>query len=220
MIHSCAVKISEWCGKSLGSSEEERQVVQYGMEIVLDTAMKIAVILLAGLATGKLPAFAASLACFCSLRYWAGGIHCKTSFRCLVAMLAVCTGSVYSAFWLEQFGEAPFWMAAVFGCLCLALFAPGETGKSGFLSQKKRLQKKLGAVLWMAGGVILAVIINHSWWRWVLITPMFIEAISVIPCEMRKEKRHEERESGKSDQGTGGSIREKSGEQKADYDAL
>ena len=203
MIHTCAVKISGWCVRCLGNSEEERQVIQYGIEVILDAVGKTAAILLAGALMGRAPAFAASLVFFCSLRYWAGGIHCKTSFRCLIAMLAICLISVYGAFWLENSGEGLFWAIAAFCYACMLFLAPGETGKSEFLDLKARRQKKLGSVLWMTGELILIAIINHSWWRWVLFLPMFIETISIIPCEMRKERGHEEHKSSKSDQETG-----------------
>ena len=115
MIHTCAVKISGWCVRCLGNSEEERQVIQYGIEVILDAVGKTAAILLAGALMGRAPAFAASLVFFCSLRYWAGGIHCKTSFRCLIAMLAICQISVYGAFWLENSGEGLLRLYALFG---------------------------------------------------------------------------------------------------------
>ena len=106
MIHNCAVKISEWCSQSLGGSEEEREVIAYGLEVLLDTLVKAVVILTAGVITGKPAAFGAVLVILCSLRYWAGGVHCKTGFRCLVVMLGICFISVYGAFLLEKTGEA------------------------------------------------------------------------------------------------------------------
>ncbi len=208
MIHTCAVKISKWCSQSLGSSEDERQIVQYGLEVLLDTLSKALIILSTGILTGKAVAFAAVLVFLCSLRYWAGGIHCKTSFRCLIAMLGICFISVYGASWLEESSEGLFWILIVFCYLCMIIFAPGETGKGGFLSPEERRKKKLGAVLWMTGELFLILIINHSWWRWGLFLPIFIETISIIPCTMRKENPYEKRKDSKGNQGICREIRQ------------
>ena len=191
MIHKCAVKISEWCNKSLGDSEEERQVVQYGVEVILDTAVKAAVILLAGALTGKLLAFAAVTAVFCSLRYWAGGIHCKTSFRCQIAMLGICFISVYGAFLMEAAGKALLWFLTAACYLGMILLEQKKTKKGGFLPDYERKKKKIGAILWLTGELILIGFIGKLWWKWVLIIPIFIETITILLCKSGKERGHE-----------------------------
>ena len=199
MIHNCAVKISEWCSQSLGGSEEEREVIAYGLEVLLDTLVKAVVILTAGVITGKPAAFGAILVILCSLRYWAGGVHCKTGFRCLVVMLGICFVSVYGAFLLEKTGESLLWIAAAICYPCMFFFAPGETGKNGYLSVEERRKKKVVSILWMTGELILIGFLDLLWWKWVLFLPVFIETISTVPCTitMRKEKTHEKHKSGK-----------------------
>ena len=107
MIQAIACYISKWNKEKLGLSENERKVIEFGMEVFLDGCVKIILLLSIAFAFNRVKEFAVCLVCFCGLRYWAGGIHCKTTFRCLLAMILLCLLSVYTGEYISGIISAP-----------------------------------------------------------------------------------------------------------------
>lgn len=182
MIHKIAMEISVWCRNILDSTDEERQVIQYGIEVLLDGIIKTAILLTIGYFLGSPGEFGLSLFVFCSLRYWAGGIHCKTSMRCLVAMLLLCLISTYGGWCLSSFSGIIFWVIVTFTYLVLFLGAPGVTKISLDMSNAQKIRKRIGALIWMTMEYGGALVIGDVHLKWCIVIAVTIEALSVIPC--------------------------------------
>lgn len=182
MIHKIAIEISIWCGNILDSTDEEKQIIQYGIEVLLDGIIKVTVLFAIGNFLGCLREFGLSLLIFCSLRYWAGGAHCKTSARCLVAMLLLCLISTYSGRLLCSFSEIIFGGIAIVSYLVLFFCAPGLTKKSLDISEGQKIRKRIGAIAWMTIEYGSTLIIKNVHLKWCVVIAITIEVLSVIPC--------------------------------------
>lgn len=192
MIHKMAVSLSSWCRNAMSMEEEERQIVQYGLEVLLDALIKTVVLLAIGCLLGCPGEFGLSLLAFCSLRYWAGGIHCRTSAGCLGAMLLLCIVSTYGGKVFLAFPGTAFGVEAVFSYLILLCIAPGLTKKSSEMSDLQRRRKRFGALVWvtMEYGIVLAIENVHL--KWCIVIAIAMEVLSIIPCW--KEQKGQRRE--------------------------
>ena len=65
MIQTIACYISKWNKEKLGLSENERKVIEFGMEVFLDGCVKIIVLLSIAFAFNRVKEFAVCLVCFC-----------------------------------------------------------------------------------------------------------------------------------------------------------
>lgn len=132
MMQTIACYISKWNKEKLGLSENERKVIEFGMEVFLDGCVKIIVLLSVAFALNRVKEFAVCLLCFCGLRYWAGGIHCKTTFRCLLAMILLCLLSVYTGENISGIISTPSVINYLWGiCILIGgIKAPGQTTKA------------------------------------------------------------------------------------------
>jgi len=65
-------------------NEDEKEVVIYGLEIMLSTLVNILVVLLIGIVSNNLLETILYLLCFCSIRVFAGGFHANTQLSCLL----------------------------------------------------------------------------------------------------------------------------------------
>lgn len=191
MIHCWSAKISYWCSNVLQLTKEEQLVIQYGIEVTLDGIVKVIVLLLAGYLMGFLIEFMAVLLFFCSLRFWAGGVHCKTSFRCLCAMFLMCLVSVYGAALLQNSAVIIFYISMVIALFLLIFFAPGETVKNPITDEAVRRKKKSGSFFWGILECICICLITDIRWKWILFIAFLIEIISIIPCweSLKKTRR-------------------------------
>ena len=106
MIDRMAGKIAQWNKGILKLSEEESKVVEYGISVFLDSVFKFLVLLFISILIGKEIEFGLCLFSFCGLRYWAGGIHCSTRERCLIAMIVLCFITLWTSLIKEaEYGE-------------------------------------------------------------------------------------------------------------------
>lgn len=67
-------------------NEDEKEVVVYGLEIMLSTLVNVFVMLLIGIISHNLFATVIYLLCFCNIRVVAGGFHANTHLSCLLCL--------------------------------------------------------------------------------------------------------------------------------------
>lgn len=187
MISKTAIKISEWCVNIINVSGEEKQTIQFGLEVLYDTVAKLILIMTVGLCLGKITEFMVFLLAFCSLRYWAGGIHCKSRQGCTFVMLLMCTIAAYGARYLMKIPD--FFLVICLFVICAGMYfwAPGLTGKGFELNKDQIRRKRSGSCIWTLLACLVIYFIKDPYWRWVVSIAIAIEFLSIIPCR-RKSK--------------------------------
>lgn len=102
--------IADWCKKYGAVSDEDYPVVLYGIQVMLNTSLKLLGIFLVGVFLHRLAAVLLSTAVFCSMRYWTGGWHSRSHMGCFCTMLVPC---VFPALLLGVGWE---WKPWILGC--------------------------------------------------------------------------------------------------------
>ena len=188
MINRLSFKISKWCIEILNITEEERQVIHYGAEIILDAIVKLFFLTLIGILLGKPLEFLIALLSFCSLRYWAGGKHCRTSFRCLCFMIAMCIIATYVPGYLVLLPN----IILLYGMLILGIlvlvYAPAQTGKSIQLNSDAKKKKRIGSCIWIFIEFAAIVAIKSRYWKWLIFIAVLIEILSIVSIGETKAK--------------------------------
>lgn len=183
MIHKLAKKISYWNTDSLKLNECERQVVEYGLEVFMDGLGKLMILCLVGVGLDKTSSFLCVILAFCSLRYWAGGVHCKTNIGCLGAMIFISVVSVYGA---ELLQDIPQVVRMVVMLLCLGAViwkAPGQTDNTPRLNEESEIMKRKGSIVCALLLYILIFLIKETYWKVLILFSVFFETLSIIPCK-------------------------------------
>lgn len=183
MIHLMATKISYWNANLLKLSDTERQVVEYGIEVFVDGFIKLMVLILLGVGLGRASESLCVIFVFCGLRYWAGGIHCKTNIGCLGAMILVLVMSVYGAEVLKDIPEI-FSIIVMISCLGIIIWkAPGQTDYTPRLSKENERKKRRGAIVFVILLCIFIFLVEETYWKMLILLPMLGETLSIIPCK-------------------------------------
>ena len=73
---------------------ENREVYEYGLEILLSTAASVVCLMLAGAVLGRLTETIVFLAVFIALRSVAGGFHASTHMRCFLVMMGAYAAAI------------------------------------------------------------------------------------------------------------------------------
>lgn len=170
--------IADWCRKNVGLSDIEYMTVQYGIELTLNSILKILLILLIGLLFGVWRYFALILLVFSSTRTFAGGRHCNTHMGCFLSMLGICLCGMFFHSYIPVLPPIPRYILSVVILLVIIVFTPLNSLVNP-IEEKYIVRKRVGSLL-MA--IIWIVIMNYfSRISYCILIPLTIEALSILP---------------------------------------
>lgn len=149
------------------------EVMQYALNIIINTLLIIVTSLLIGWATGRLTDTAVSLFSFAVLRSFSGGLHLKTATACNIFSITLCTSIPHLSFLIKDH----LWIFNAFSLLLMLLFAPNPDANVQ-ISQRSYPLLKLIAVSLVATNFFI-----HSS---VLGLAFLAQSLTVIPLERRK----------------------------------
>lgn len=178
--------IAEWCCENTDVNGFSMEVTEYGLELMLNTSIKIMVLLLAGAITGRLPETAAVLAVFGCTRYFAGGYHCRTDLGCLGFMAGMCVLSVTAA---EMPLNEIFLIPALLFCVYEMIYhAPRNSVANPVSDRVILLRKRYGGLVCMGVLLLLISVMPDRGMKWLVAAPLFIEALTLSNIFQEEEE--------------------------------
>lgn len=185
-----ATVISDWCLKKNSVTPTQEIAIRYGIELFLNSLLKILLILLIGTIFGKGIETIIVISCFSILRGEAGGIHMKSSLGCFLSMSAIVIVSVLGAEVIPYFSKYVSILVIGISLIVISLYAPFTTKNNPITDKKIIKQKKWKAmiVVFILGVLIFITKDNHL--RALVLIPVIIEIITILPVWRRKEERN------------------------------
>lgn len=131
-VHHLAYKLSDYFVRKLFLSPRERDVLAYGLELILGETWKLLVLVVIGFLLNCVVEVMVVWITWVSVRIYSGGSHCTTFTRCLVFGHALLVGIVLLARALTALlpqGYLPvFLITSVLGAFYLIIkWAPADT---------------------------------------------------------------------------------------------
>lgn len=123
-------------------SEDEKEVVIYGLEAIVSTLVDILVILNIGIISDNLLGTIVYLLCFCSIRVLAGGYHANSYLSCLLCSIISYSFIVaVNSFVIQEYNLILVVMAVI-SYMATLMIAPVLNGKREFLEKEVAIIKK------------------------------------------------------------------------------
>lgn len=169
--------IAKWCKKNSVVSEEDYPIVLYGIQVLLNTSLKVLGILLVGALLHRLVAVAISMAVFCSMRYWTGGWHSKSHLGCFCTMLIPC---VCPSLLMGMDGEWVPWVIGgmmVYSIYRVLRYAPCNSEVNPIMDSEILASKRLGGIFELVGilaGISMCFDMER---QWLIVFPLFVNAV-------------------------------------------
>lgn len=170
-------EIVNWCKKEGAISEEDYAVIFYGVQVLLNTLLKMSGILLVGLLLHHFWTVLVSMTVFCSMRYWTGGWHSKSHLGCFCTMLISC---VVPSLLMGVNGEWVEWSLRgimVYSVYRVFRYAPCNSKVNPIEDPKCLHRKKIGSMIEIAGLLIGLFLYPDIKMGWLIILPSFANAI-------------------------------------------
>ena len=174
-------KITAWCKDNCQLSDEQVHVVEYGIEVMLNTSLKVLGILMIGAILGCFKEVVIAMFVFGSIRNFAGGYHSSTHFGCFSAMLLTCLSPL--PFWDVELGTARWiWGAiSVYSMYEIIRYAPRNSKVNPIHDPQILKRKRVGSLVAIGLYVLFLFFCPSSKWGWLVAMPMFIEAVTISP---------------------------------------
>lgn len=189
LANKLSKKITLWCHQKSYMDDTQNIIVQYGIELFMETSLKLMLLLGIGILINRGLETIIILISFCSLRFFAGGFHMKTNIGCTLFMLIFWGISLCAKEWFKL---SP-WMYILLSSITVIqifLFSPSKFSKYCVMDEMARIKKKIFSVIVFIVFFISSQFIEDSW-KLLIVIPMFIESLTILPLQMVKFKRRE-----------------------------
>lgn len=183
MVKSVAKKIAGWSCKDSEIITEEYEVILYGIEVFLETILKSVLLICIGLCLHQVKEVFIIVCSFCAVRIHAGGVHARSSLGCTVFMIMVEIGSVVLNKYVKM-SDFTYLLLAILCNMLIYLYAPNGS-KSCELFDDLQKKRKMQFALCTAN--ILFLVAYFLEIQKLIFIPIFIEAVSLLFYEWRKE---------------------------------
>lgn len=161
-------------------SEEEVEVIIYGLESLYLTNTKIILIFLLAFILGIAKEVLIMLLCYNIYRIFAFGLHSKNSIGCLMTSLILFIGGTYACIYLTIPRYVKI-IGAVILITLILIYAPADTEKRPLINKKKRIRFKVLSVLISILMSLYFVINNNSYLSNYLFIGFLEEVIMILP---------------------------------------
>lgn len=163
-------------------TDNERQIFTYGIELLLNSLVKIMIYLSIGCAIGKGREVMTALFIFGALRKTSGGRHAKTSLGCffVTGMILILGVSVPYIFRLPML---EYTVAAAVTWVIYLCFAPCDEYYKATERKAEAKRQKIKSLI-LSGGILTVGCFMDSYWRMLILCIAFLQGITMV--ELKK----------------------------------
>lgn len=161
-------------------SDEDIEIIDYGLEGVYLTFTKLFIILIISIILGITKEMLLILVFYNIIRFSAFGIHASKSIYCLTSSILFLIGGVYVCRFFSLSLILKFFISFI--CIiCIYLYAPADTHKRPIINRKKRKHYKTISLFSVSIFSILIVVYNESIISNYLLFSMMVAVIMIHP---------------------------------------
>lgn len=161
-------------------NEEQLEIIEYGLEGLYLTIIKIIIILLLAIVLDILKETVLMIIFYNVTRFFTFGLHAKTSTACLITSLLLFIGGTYLAIYLQ----IPLIVKIILSIICLILiciYAPADTEKRPLINPKKRKRFKIQSIIISIIMGVLIIYLNDSYISNFMVIGQLEAVIMILP---------------------------------------
>lgn len=168
---------------------DEKEVYQYGLELLAKKILHVAMILLIGAVCNRFLGVLSFLIAYVSIREYAGGYHAKTEVGCCLCTGIVTLCTIVLLNMLQYLAAIYYYIVFIICGIIIWFLSPRETLNRPLEKQEKYIYKKMThKYLLLEGGICLAFSLNRTLsygiiCAWIMETAMLL-------LDLPKEEEH------------------------------
>ncbi len=184
MINKLSGKLSNILGDSMNSTDQEKEVYAYSIEVLLSLILNIIILFETAYVIGKIPEFIIFIIFFSGLRTYAGGYHAKSHIECMTESFIIFFISAMSTSWFKAGGELIIAIGIIASIFLVFKYSPSESGNKPLNSNKRKKYKIISRSILILYCLIIIILyfyrIQTNYIYLTAVIAMLIESISLI----------------------------------------
>jgi len=161
-------------------TEEQLEIIEYGLESLYLTFTKIIVILLLSIVLDIFKETLYMILFYNVIRLFAFGLHAKNSISCLVTSLILFIGGTYLSIYLSINLSLKI-ILSIISIILIAIYAPADTEKRPLINRKKRIRFKILSIITSIIVTILIVYYDNHFISNFMLIGMIEATIMILP---------------------------------------
>lgn len=163
--------------------------MEYGIEVMLNTSLKVLALLVIGAILGRFREVVIAMFVFGSIRNFAGGYHSKTHLGCFSVMLFVCLCPI-PFLGVELHPAGVVWAAvSVYSIYEVIRYAPRNSAVNPIYDSRILKKKRVGSLIVVGAYILFLICFPESSIKWLVALPMFVEAVTISPLFYNKQEK-------------------------------
>lgn len=185
-------KITKTIGKTLNKSDEELEIINYGLQVLILNFLKLLLLFITAYLLGILKYTVLAVFVFSALRTFASGVHAKTTLICITSNYILFLGNVY----LSKFINYNFFMILlifILSMIFIILYSPADTKERPIINKELRKSLKIKSIILVIIFFIVSLIINIKIYSNIIAFAILEESFCTTPIAYRllgKEPRN------------------------------
>lgn len=165
-------------------SDEELEVITYGLEGIYLTFTKFVVLILVSLILGILKEVILLSIFYNIIRFVAFGLHASKSIHCLIMSLIMFVGGTYFCLYVPLNAFVKICLAGV--CVIILFkYAPADTEKRPIISKKRRMMFKILSTLFGLIYTLIIIWFSNSYLSMFLLVGMIEATVMIHPLSYK-----------------------------------
>lgn len=160
--------------------DDNTEVIEYGLNLFLSTLIKFIIVLFLASLFGITKYVLLSIVSFGLLRTFAGGIHLKSSFGCLIGIIFIYFSAVYISLYLS-FSLMFIYILFLCEIILIFLYAPADIAEKPILSKTQSKKLKRYSIYTILLFFIMAIYVPSHIVRNIIAISTFIECVTLTP---------------------------------------
>lgn len=147
MINKISIFLSEGIGVKLNSSDDEKVVYAYSIEVLLSLLLNLLILSSAAYILNKKLELLIFIIFFSGLRTFAGGYHARTHMECIFLSFSIFVISAMCGTYLKQYGEVILVFGVIFSIFMVFWLAPSETENKPLSKNERKKYKAISRII-------------------------------------------------------------------------
>ena len=168
-------------------NEEELEIINYGLESIYLTLVKIVIIIFLSLLLGIFKEVILMIVSYNIIRFFAFGLHAPNSTSCLITSIILFIGGAYVSVYLDISIYIKIIISFI-SILLISIYAPADTEKRPLINRKKRIKYKYISIVVSIFMSFFLIKFHDSYLSNFLLIGLIEEVIMILPITYKLYK--------------------------------
>lgn len=168
-------------------NEEELEIINFGLESIYLTLVKIVIIIFLSLLLGIFKEVILMIVSYNIIRFFAFGLHAPNSTSCLITSIILFIGGAYVSVYLDISIYIKIIISFI-SILLISIYAPADTEKRPLINRKKRMKYKYISIVVSIFMSFFLIKFHDSYLSNFLLIGLIEEVIMILPITYKLYK--------------------------------